>query len=376
MKKPNIIILVLDQLRVDRLPYFKEIAGLKSKGVFFSQMIAYAPYTVASLHSLFSGMYGTQNGVDSYYGSLDFDADNCFTLAQYLKENGYSTKADILSQILIPHSGFDEVLVHDENKDDLRTRHKELIKEALTRSPFFLFLHYSNIHTGVISEIIAKVSDFEESYFKNQGKNLKRYDGFVNSAALYFQEIMGFCRDQGLFEDTIFIVMTDHGCSLGEKPGERCYGVFTYDYTVRTFAYFVYQGVLPQNKEINVLTRVIDITPTILDILGISPKEGYKKMQGESLYPMMLGKDLRDREAYIETAGLTGPYPSPYKPNICAYRTKEWKLIYNEATGKRELYNLKDDPQENNDLTGKYPEVEDSLWLKMKQEGGRVILEK
>ena len=165
MKQPNILVLLIDQLRVDRLPYFKEFRELKKRGVFFPLMITYAPYTVASLHALFSGMYGTENGVDSYYGSLDFDQKNCFTITQYLKENGYYTKADEFSEIFLPHQGFDEVSIHDEIKDNLTLRHKDILKKMLNKSPFFLFLHYSKIHAGIIKEVVNKFSDFDERYF-------------------------------------------------------------------------------------------------------------------------------------------------------------------------------------------------------------------
>jgi len=336
-------------------------------------MVTYAPYTVASVYALFSGMDGTQNGVDSYYGSLDFDEKNCFTLTQDLSEKGYYTKADVLSKIILPHQGFAGIDIHDEYNDDLRLRHKELIKETKAKKPFFLFLHYSNIHTGIMSEVVNKFSDFDQSYFSRKDENIRRYDGFVQKAAEYLEDILGFCRREGLAEDTLFVILTDHGCSLGEKPGEKCYGVFTYDYTVMTFAYFIYPAVLPMNREVNLLTRTIDIAPTVLELLGIIPKGGYKKMQGRSLYSAMLGKDSRDRGAYIETAALSGPHPSPYKPNICAYRTRDWKLIYNETTAEKELYNLKNDPEENFNLIGQHTAVENELWIKIKENGNRIF---
>ena len=164
--------------------------------------------------------------------------------------------------------------------------------------------------------------------------------------------------------------MTDHGCSLGERKGEKCYGVFTYDYTIRTFAYFIYPELIPQNIEIKDLTRTIDVMPTVLDILGIPLKEGYKKMQGTSLLPLMIGtQDQPEREAYIETGGLGGPNPSPYKPNIKAIRTREWKLIYNETTGKKELYNLENDPEELRDVSAIHSEVLQELLDKITRTG-------
>lgn len=364
---------MLDQLRPDRLQHFSEFAALKKEGVFFSTMITYAPYTVASLHALLSGMYGTRNGVDSYYGSLDFDAENCFTLAQYLKEQGYNTRADVLSEIVLPHQGFDEVSVHDERRDDLVKRHTGIIDGIPPGKPSFLFLHYSNIHTGIIDQVVNQFTDSDEKFFGRFDQNLKRYDGFVKGAARYVDAVMGHCRSHGLTENTLFVILTDHGCSLGEKPGEKCYGVFTYDYTVATFAYFIFKGRLPAGRQIDAQVRSIDIAPTVLDILNIPQRKEFKKMQGASLVPVIGGADTADREAYIETAALSGPFPSPYKPNICAVRIPRWKLIMNQANGTRELYDLANDPDERTNVFGMHPDIESALDKMIRKEDGRVF---
>ena len=78
---------MIDAGRLDRAKKSKTFNALKKRSVFFSQLITYVPYTLASLHSLFSGMYGSKNGVNGYYKSYSFDKENCFTLAQYLKDN-------------------------------------------------------------------------------------------------------------------------------------------------------------------------------------------------------------------------------------------------------------------------------------------------
>ena len=66
-KKPNIILIVIDGLRYDAIDKINHYQELKKESVFFPQLIAYAPYTIASLHTLFSGMDGNFNGVNGYY---------------------------------------------------------------------------------------------------------------------------------------------------------------------------------------------------------------------------------------------------------------------------------------------------------------------
>ena len=91
---------------LDKIPYYQE---LKKEAAFFPNLITYAPYTLASLSSLFSGMYGYRNGVNGYYKAYSFDKENCFTLVQYLKEAGYYAEADFLREDLAPAQGFDKL---------------------------------------------------------------------------------------------------------------------------------------------------------------------------------------------------------------------------------------------------------------------------
>lgn len=357
--------ITIDQLRFDRLSQSSIFERLKHQGVFFSEVITYAPYTVASMHAVFSGMYGYKNGVNSYYAAHNFDGDNCYTLPQYLKSAGYFTRADVVSSIIIPHQGVDMVTVHDEFREDLLLRHRGILRETVGHSPFFLFLHYSHIHTDMVKRVMKKYDDFDEEYFSNMAVNSAKYNESVGRAGAYLTQLLQECMDLGLENNTLFVVLTDHGCSVGEKKGERCYGVFTYEYTIRCFSYFIYPLFLPKGREIDNVVRTIDIIPTILDILDIHPRRGFRPLQGESLLGLIFSRENRDRDAFVETGGLGGPHPSPYVPNIKCLRTKEWKLIYNTTTNTRELYHLVHDRKETHNLWGQLPKVQEDLWLRM-----------
>ena len=127
---------------------------------------------------------------------------------------------------------------------------------------------------------------------------------------------------------------------------------------------FIIKKGFPKGLEIGHLVRSIDILPTILEILNLKEKSGYKKIQGKSFLPLIYGKN-EERIAYSETGGLGGPTPSPEKHNVRSVRTNKWKLIYNETSKKKELYNLENDPREKNNLTGNSQDIEDSLWQEM-----------
>ena len=113
-KKLNIVMIMMDAVRydaLDKVPFYKE---LKNQSVFFDQVITYAPYTIGSLHSAFSGMYGNLNGVNGYYRSFSFDKEHCYTMPQYFKDNGYHTEADLVNNGVVPNQGFDKIRIYDE----------------------------------------------------------------------------------------------------------------------------------------------------------------------------------------------------------------------------------------------------------------------
>ena len=344
---------------IEKTPFYQE---LKKEAVFFSQLITYAPYTLASLNSLFSGMYGYKNGVNGYYKAYSFDKENCFTLAQYLKEAGYYTEADFLRDGLAPTQGFGKPRAHDEFHDDLLIRHSEILTLIKTKEPFFLFLHYSKIHANAVTTT-KNYTDFDEKFFNKRDENFKNYLGWVQESSDYLKAIIKKIKEEHLWENSIILILSDHGVSVGDRVGEKMYGSYLYDYTLRCFLYLIGKK-FPNNLEIKNIIRNIDVLPTILDILKIKEKNNYKKIQGKSFLPFIYGKE-EDRTAYSETGGLGGPTPSPEIHNVRAVRTNEWKLIYNETNKKKELYNLVEDKEEKNNLIGKNSDIEDTLWKEM-----------
>ena len=364
-KKPNVIMIMIDGLRYDALGKVDYYNELKKESMFFSNLITYAPYTIGSLHTLFSGMDGNCNGVNGYYKSASFDKDNCFTLAQYLKNNGYYTEADVIYEAIIPNKGFDKIRPHNEFKDDLVKRHSEVIQQIKDKGPFFLFLDYRNIHTNLVNDVIKKHSDFDEDYFKNKEDNFRDYIGWAEKSADYLKTIIEKIKNTGLWEDSIIIVFTDHGTSIGDRIGEKAYGIYLYEYTLRCFLYILGKG-FPKGLEVKSLVRSIDFLPTMLDILKLKEKKNYKIIWGKSFLPFIFGKK-EERIAYSETGGLGGPTPSPEIHNVQAVRTNRWKLIYNKTNKKKELYDLEADSKENINLAGKGQEIETELWKEMQK---------
>ena len=363
----NVIIICIDGGRLDWAKKSSIIKKFSDNSVFFSQSITYAPYTNSAIHALISGSYGNRNGCYSYWHSSRFKGQNFKTLVDYLHEKDYYTCADLISDLVLPRKNFDSYEVYDESDINLELRHTNLLESMKEKNnngkKFFLYLHYSGIHTGIRDQVLKVFNNFSAEYFKNKLENIQRYDGLFRKAETYLEKIHEKIKDLDLFENSIILIISDHGISVGEKIGERAYGSYCYDYTIKTFANYNSPELLSQ--EFTKQVSHVDFIPTILDHLEINEDETYEKMDGISLLNAMKGKTFEERYVFSETANPLNDNAPPKKPNTKSIRTPEWKLIYNEYNNTKELYNLKNDPNEETNLIDEKISIKEELWNKL-----------
>ena len=360
---------MIDGGRLDRALNSQIFKNIEKRSIFFSQPITYGPHTIAAMHAVFSGTYGTRTGTNSYWSTFKFKKDKFKTLTEYLHDLGYFTKSDVVNELVIPKQGFDEFIIHDELKDNLTQRHCQMLQKMSNiyeeGKNFFLYVQYSNIHTGIMNEVLKKYDNFSSEFFSNKIKNEQRYDTLFQNAESYLESMLKTIDTLGLNENSIILIMSDHGISTGEKVGERAYGAFCYDYTLRTFAYFL----LPSfnSQRIPQQIRTIDYMPTILELLEIDLDKKYSKIDGDSLLPLISGIQFDEKIAYSETGNPLQEKRPPKEPNTMSLRTSKWKLIYNEYNESKELYDLENDPNEDHNLFGTHSEIETKLWVDLKK---------
>ena len=364
----NLIFITIDGARLDRIIEGNFYKKFIEKSTFFSKTITYAPYTIGAMHAIFSGTYGNKTGVDSYWSTPDFKKNEYKTLVKYLHDAGYITIGDSINKLILPKDGFDELTIHDELNDDLTQRHLSLLSNVneLQNSGknFFLYLHYSNIHTGIMEKVLKKYDNFSKEYFSKKSDNEKFYDMLFENADTYLETIITECENLHLTENTLIVVISDHGISVGEKFGERAYGVFCYDYTLIATSLF-YHNSLPKNY-VETQVRSIDILPTILEILQIPIDTKYQKIDGQSLIPVLNGES-EARIAFSQSGNPLDSGKPPKKPNVWAVRTDDWKFIQNIHNNTEELYDLHNDPQEINNLIDVKVKIAAKLRLKLKE---------
>ena len=344
----NIILVNLDGLRQDRVDVCKNLKEISENGIYFPNMISVAPYTLAAHHSIITGLYPSEHGIDAYHNMFKFK-NEVTTIPEVLKNNGFFTACNISSKSLMTEKGFEKFQIFDEYQIDYKSEHKKLLSELSNKKKFFLFLHYDKLHTHLVNDVLKKYNETnEDKYFNNVDKNKNRFDSHLEECDLVVKELLNSLKELKLDKKTILIFTSDHGTSCGEKIGEKSYGTFLYDYTLKVFCIIHMPN--ENGKIIKNLCSSLDLFPTIAELANVPIQNESIRIQGKNLLSFVNDTDNNDRVVFSETGGLKGPWPSPEKHNVFCIRNKEKKLIYNDTPQTWEFYDLKNDPNELNNI--------------------------
>ena len=187
------------------------------------------------------------------------------------------------------------------------------------------------------------------------------YAAMVYSLDENVGRILAKIDELGQTSNTLLIFISDNGGFISRWDNQ----VVTSNYPLRSGKGALYEGGVripmivrfPGTTEAGTVcdqaVSTMDIYPTILQALGIENSEDILEPDGESLFSL-----LKDPEATLNRKYLFWHYPHYYIPNATpssSVRFKEWKLIEFFENGQLELYNLKDDPGEEFDLSEKLP---------------------
>ena len=129
--KYNIILVLLDGSRFDRIGISKEFTEILPEGTFLSNVTTAMPYTFGSLNVILTGKYGKENGVNGYYKMLKLK-DSIKFLPEILQNDGYFTSCGLISKKILSSRGFDIKKDFDEYEENLLEKHPQLIKETIT----------------------------------------------------------------------------------------------------------------------------------------------------------------------------------------------------------------------------------------------------
>ncbi len=165
-----------------------------------------------------------------------------------------------------------------------------------------------------------------------------------------FGRIIAALEELGIADDTLVLFTADHGLSLNDHFQWR-HGPFLFDQVTNVPMIWRLPGGA-SGAVTEELVEGVDIMPTILDLLGVQQPAG---VQGRSMAPILRGDEgARGRESVLmqerQAPDLAARGLEPERITEWAVRTDEWKLIHYPGEEFGELYDLRSDPGEFDNL--------------------------
>ena len=364
--RQNLLLITLDTTRADRLGCYgyasartPALDALAASSVLCERAYTVAPLTLPAHASLFTGLYPEEHGLRTNgRGRLD---SSLTTLATLLQRQGYDTGAFVASFVLDSKFGldqgfhqYDDEFSGDEPAHDAlhRQRHAEhVIDKALEwlsqkrAKPFCCWVHLYDPHAPYLPH-----RDLFEDEFAD-----RPYDAEVAYVDQQVDRIVAFLKSRQLESQTLMVVVGDHGEGLGEHAELR-HGQTLYNSTMHVPLLFRQPEHLPAGQRIASPVSLVDLSPTILELLGISDS---RKITGRSIKPLLLGHPL----AATPFFGMTDePYLESGWSPLRSILDGDWKYI---RTTRPELYNLALDPAERHNVLESEPDQAIKMQLQL-----------
>ncbi len=395
MKKRNVVLISLDEVRADNLSCYgykkiqtPNIDKIAKEGVLFETCIGAGCLTPICMSSVLCAQYPNKHGM-----RLPLCKIQSKTIAQILKEYGYTTAGFVGNGLLGSRHGFNAGFdFFDEPTEDTSwttwtptgkgedlfyegnywvDKMLQWIKENY-RSPFFVWGHYYETHEGAEAALLreGRIKEGVHSEFRYKDAKIKYADENL------IRGIMELFEKLDLWDNTTLIIMSDHGTNIGEHPVKfiphRSGGLkypqhkTLYDHDTRVVLIMKDKN-LPPGRRVEGVVRSVDVIPTILDLLEIPIKKEYD-FDGISLLPIIKKGKAEGNIAYSEDL-FEWQIEYPKEPNLDvgplqAARTEKVKLIRNLIKGTEEFYDLQEDPEEQHNLIDKVREKEEVVSLR------------
>ena len=392
--KPAIILVTVDTLRADHLSCYgypkntsPNIDAFAQEALLFENCFSHAPVTSSSCASILSGFLPHETKV---FGNLPLPTE-VETLPEILQRYDYKTAAVVSNYNLRHKAGWAEgFMVYDDTMNERemvrrmpeRTaehttkRAIELLKQ-LHKDPLFMWIHYQDPHgpytppenfSALFQDQNQRPRNLELNRtesgrggiptYQRLGSNrdfyyyLARYDGEIRYLDEQFKQLIETLKELELYDDALIIFTADHGEGLGEHQYYFAHGEYLYNSLIHV-PLIIKFGKEKTGRQTDYVQH-IDIVPTIVNMLRLpvdSPFRGVDlrsdNLKGRKIVGEMQSPRLKDGTRI--SLGLDG-----------------LKLIYTPASKHYELFNLKEDPHETNNLIDEKSYQEEAKALKLK----------
>ena len=199
--------------------------------------------------------------------------------------------------------------------------------------------------------------EFAAPYEERFGTRVGHFFGMIANIDHNVGRLRAFLAREGLANNTIFIFTSDNGTGAGEKvfnAGMRGRKQSEYDggHRVPLFVHWPTGG-LAGGRDVEPITAHVDVLPTLIDLAGIASPRGVK-FDGRSIRPLLEGRANPDDGSWPDRTLVTDSQRvmNPIKWRRSAVMTNRWRLV-----NGTELYDIKQDPGQQNDVAGAQPDV-------------------
>ncbi len=383
----NVILLSLDTVRADRLgaygyslretsPRLDELIGA---GVRFDRAVTPRATTWPALASVLTGLYPSGHGV--IQNGYEFP-DNLPTLAKILSAAGYRTGRFLSNMCRANHQGWDTAFCSRGVDGKINPKVFEWLDGLEGPQPYFLWVHYFAAHppyyngqemarrldpgyhgpVGPKKSLLHRI--MQEEILLDEA-DLRHLDAIYDAAVMGSDRTVGRLLDglsqRGLLDRTLVVLLSDHGEDLYDHHGYIYHACSVYQSGLHVPLAIVAPGLLMPGGTVPGVVELIDVTPTLVDLLGLERPE---ELHGKSLVPYLERPDRPgpDRPAFTEFG----------KTRIRTVLAGSWKLVDNPdhhvplcfdgapadlyPIAPAELYDLKSDPEEMQNLAEQLPD--------------------
>lgn len=240
---------------------------------------------------------------------------------------------------------------------------KSMEAPVAAHQPFFLHMAHYAVHTPIMAD-----ARFVQKYLDSGLDSIEaNYASLIEGMDKSLGDILDFVRQKGLEKNTVILFMSDNGGlslvpprggpahtqNLPLKAGKGS----VYEGGIRVPMLVKWPGKVKAGSRTNQYTMIEDFFPTILDIAGIKNSVIQQTVDGKTILPMLHNPGYADNNRVLiwhypnKWQGIGGPGINYYS----AIRKGQWKMVYNQRTGRKALYNLVNDIGELNDLAAVEP---------------------
>ena len=387
----NVVLISVDTQRADRLGAYgypvRETSPrtdhlLLDAGVRFERAVTPRGTTWPAMASVLTGLYPSGHGViRNGYGF----PDEVRTLPLVLRDAGYQTGAFLNNMHKANHRGWDMFTYESGNESRLVSKAREWLLRVDSGRPYFLWAHFFGPHSPYhVAKLLGNIPGVDPDYdgpvkmgkvaldrilrdgIELDERDLDQLDAFYDGAVLATDLNVGRLVDGILAapgaDRTLFVYTADHGEELYEHHAYLYHACSVYETVLHVPLAFVARGLFEGGLAVSQPVELIDVMPTILDLIGVPAPE---EQHGVSLAPLLArpGAPDRGRAAFSQ-------YDDTQIRTVLSDR---WKLVLNPAgespecvpgapdfpypIEEVELYDLSTDPGETRNLALERPEL-------------------